>query len=54
MIGVRLYVVIDLILSGESLGSWVDDERGKTRELMWIADTLNIDILNAHCGIRNS
>jgi len=46
--------VIDLILSGESLGSWVDDERGKTRELMWIADTLNIDILNAHCGIRNS
>jgi len=26
--------VIDLILSGESLGSWVDDERGKTRELM--------------------
>ena len=40
------------ILSGGSLGSWIDEKRSKLRELMWIADTLNIDILNAHCGVE--
>jgi hypothetical protein len=39
------------ILSGESLGSWVDEKRSQLRDLMRIADTLSIDILNAYCGV---
>jgi hypothetical protein len=34
-----------------SLGSWVDEKRSQLRDLMRIADTLSIDILNAHGGI---
>lgn len=44
----------NIILSGGSLGSWVDEERSQLRDLMRIADTLSIDILNAHCGVRAS
>ena len=36
---------------GGSLGSWVDEKRSQLRDLMRIADTLSIDILNAHGGI---
>ncbi|CAM6004470.1 unnamed protein product [Sphagnum balticum] len=39
------------IPSGGSLGSWVDEKRSQLRDLMRIADTLSIDILNAHGGI---
>ena len=42
---------IRIILSGGSLGSWVDEKRSQLREFMRIADTLSIDILNAHGGI---
>ena len=38
-------------LSGGSLGSWVDEERSKLREFMWTAGHMNIDILNAYCGL---
>lgn len=38
------------ILSGGSLGSWIDEGRSQLRYLMRIADTLSIDHLNAHCG----
>lgn len=41
----------DSILSGGSLGSWVDEERGQPREEVRIADTKNIDFSNAYCGI---
>ena len=40
------------ILSGGSLGSWIDEGRSQLRYLMRIADTLSIDILNAHCGVE--
>lgn len=40
-----------IIPSGGSLGSWVDEKRSQLRDLMRIADTLSIDILNAHGGI---
>ena len=40
-----------MIQSGGSLGSWVDEERGQTREKMRIADTKSIDFSNAYCGI---
>lgn len=40
------------ILSGGSLGSWIDEGRSQLRYLMRIADTLSIDTLNAHCGIE--
>ncbi len=40
-----------IIPSGVSLGSWVDEKRSQLRDLMRIADTLSIDILNAHGGI---
>lgn len=43
-----------IIPSGGSLGSWVDEERSQLRNLMRIADTLSIDILNAHCGFGTS
>ena len=48
-----LYVIekTAFILSGGSLGSWIDEGRSQLRYLMRIADTLSIDILNAHCGI---
>ena len=39
-----------LIPSGGSLGSWIDEERSWLRYKMRIADTLSIDILNAHGG----
>lgn len=39
------------IVSGGSLGSWIDEGRSQLRDLMRIADTLSIDTLNAHCGI---
>jgi hypothetical protein len=43
-----------IIPSGGSLGSWVDEERSQLRNLMRIAYTLSIDILNAYCGFGNS
>ncbi len=43
-----------IIPSGGSLGSRVDEERSQLRNLMRIADTLSIDILNAYCGFGNS
>ena len=42
---------IKITLSGGSLGSWVDEERSKLREFMWTAGHMNIDILNAYCGL---
>ncbi len=44
-------LLIQIIPSGGSLGSWVDEKRSQLRDLMRIADTLSIDILNAHGGI---
>ena len=49
-----IYESIDSILSGGSLGSWVDEERGQPREIVRIADTKNIDVSNAYCGIEPS
>ena len=39
-------------LDGGSLGSWVEEDRGETRELMVIAKFSrdSIDMSNAHCG----
>ena len=44
-------LLTQIIPSGGSLGSWVDEKRSQLRDLMRIADTLSIDILNAHGGI---
>jgi len=44
-------ILKQIIPSGGSLGSWVDEKRSQLRDLMRIADTLSIDILNAHGGI---
>lgn len=46
-----IYNETAFIVSGGSLGSWIDEGRSQLRYLMRIADTLSIETLNAHCGI---
>lgn len=39
-----------ITLSGGSLGSWVDEERSKLRDIVWTAGHMIVDISNAYCG----